>query len=137
METVLSEEVTARKKYFVQKCRENRVQCTPQRIAVFDFLATTDSHPTAINVFSIVSQKIPTLSLANTYKILERFTKIGVVKKFDFGEGGARFDARIDQHHHVLEQDGSIHDVFLDADIPLPKGFVSCDFSEVSITFRR
>lgn len=74
---------------------------TEQRAAVFRFLATTDSHPTADEVFLAVRSEVPAVSLATVYKSLETLVGCGLAQKLTYGDGSARYDGRMDPHHHA------------------------------------
>ncbi len=74
---------------------------TEQRAAVFRFLASTDQHPTADEVFLGVRQALPGISLATVYKSLETLVGCGLAVKLTYGDGSARYDGRTDPHHHA------------------------------------
>jgi Fe2+ or Zn2+ uptake regulation protein len=73
---------------------------TEQRAAVYRFLASTDEHPNADEVFTSVRRRIPDISLATVYKALETLVGCGLAAKLAHGEGSARYDARMDDHCH-------------------------------------
>ncbi len=74
---------------------------TEQRAAVYRFLATTDKHPTADEVFLAVRPEVPVISLATVYKSLETLVGCGLAVKLTYGDGSARYDGRTDPHHHA------------------------------------
>ena len=74
---------------------------TEQRAAVYRFLAATDSHPTADEVFLQVRHNLPGISLATVYKSLETLVGCGLAVKLAYADGSARYDGRTDPHHHV------------------------------------
>jgi Fur family peroxide stress response transcriptional regulator len=74
---------------------------TEQRAAVYRFLAATDSHPTADEVFLYVRNELPGISLATVYKSLEALVGCGLAVKLAYTDGSARYDGRTDPHHHV------------------------------------
>jgi len=87
-------------------------RCTPQRIAVYDFLVRSGHHPTAEEVFRDVRKTIPRISLATVYKALEAFVACGRATKLTAGDGSARDDARRDVHYHArCLRSGSLHDL--------------------------
>lgn len=75
-------------------------RCTEQRSAVYRFLACTDQHPTADEVFTVVRREIPDISLATVYKALETLVSCGLAVKLTYGDDSARYDARTDDHYH-------------------------------------
>jgi Fe2+ or Zn2+ uptake regulation protein len=79
----------------------NGQRFTEQRAAVYRFLATTDNHPTADEVFLAVRSEVPVISLATVYKSLETLVGCGLAIKLAGGDGSARYDGRTDPHHHA------------------------------------
>jgi len=74
---------------------------TDQRAAVFRYLAHTDVHPTADEVFLAVRQGLPGISLATVYKSLETLVGCGLAVKLTYADHSARYDGRTDLHHHA------------------------------------
>jgi Fur family peroxide stress response transcriptional regulator len=74
---------------------------TEQRAAVFRFLACTDSHPSADEVFLAVRRELPGISLATVYKSLETLVGCALAVKLTYSDGSARYDGRTDPHHHA------------------------------------
>ncbi len=79
----------------------NGQRYTQQRAAVFDFLASTDTHPTADEVFLAVRRQLPVISLATVYKSLETLVGCGLAVKLTYADHSARYDGRTDPHHHA------------------------------------
>lgn len=74
---------------------------TEQRAAVYRFLASTDMHPSADEVFLSVRRNLPGISLATVYKSLETLVGCGLAVKLTYSDGSARYDGRTDPHHHA------------------------------------
>jgi Fur family transcriptional regulator, peroxide stress response regulator len=79
----------------------NGQRFTEQRAAVYHFLASTRSHPTADEVYLQVRSAVPVISLATVYKSLETLVGCGLAVKLTYGDGSARYDGRTDPHHHA------------------------------------
>jgi Fur family peroxide stress response transcriptional regulator len=79
----------------------NGQRFTEQRAAVYRFLAATKNHPTADEVFLAVRADVPVISLATVYKSLETLVGCGLAQKLAGGDGSARYDGRMDPHHHA------------------------------------
>jgi Fe2+ or Zn2+ uptake regulation protein len=87
---------------------------TPQRLAVYDQLASMDRHPTAEEVFRAVRPRSPRISLATVYKALEALVAVGAADRLgaESAAGPARYDARGDRHYHFrCLRTGTIHDL--------------------------
>jgi Fe2+ or Zn2+ uptake regulation protein len=74
---------------------------TRQRAAVFEYLRSVDTHPTAEEVYTAVRQCIPKISLATVYKALDALVDAGLATKIAYGDGPARYDCRRDAHYHL------------------------------------
>lgn len=99
---------------FPTRCREAGLKVTPQRVAVYAMLASTDTHPTPEVIYSTIRQEIPSISLGTVYKILDLLTERGLLRRVATSNQAARYDARTDDHHHALcRRCGRIEDTVL------------------------
>lgn len=73
---------------------------TRQRAAVFKFLRSVHTHPTAEDVYTCVRRSIPSISLATVYKCLEALVACRMASKLSPGDGPSRYDCRTDNHYH-------------------------------------
>lgn len=86
---------------------------TEQRATVYRYLAATDAHPTADEVFLAVRRSLPGISLATVYKSLETLVGCGLAVKLTYSDDSARYDGRTDPHHHA-------HCVVCDSVVDIP-----------------
>ncbi len=85
---------------------------TRQRAAVYDYLRSVESHPTAEEVYSAVRRHIPHISLATVYKALEVMVDFHLAAKLAYVDGPARYDCRSDAHYHIrCLKTGRVHDL--------------------------
>lgn len=99
------------------------LRCTRQRLAVYDFLNRTESHPTAEEVFLAVRDQVPHISLATVYKTLDALVDRRLVVKLPdtTGSGSSRFDARAEHHYHLrCLETGRVEDLDAPFDPELP-----------------
>ncbi len=86
------------------RCRGYRI--TAGRDAVLDVLTKSDAHLSAEDIYMRVHRIYPGIGLASVYRTLELLAQMGLVYKFDFGDGRARYElaegSKKDQHHHHL-----------------------------------
>jgi Fur family peroxide stress response transcriptional regulator len=85
-----------------QRFRQHRVRLTPQRAAIYGALAGTTSHPTADDLYRIVKRRHPMISRNTVYYTLGALRKSGLVGEVNLGHEGARFDANMSLHHHLI-----------------------------------
>lgn len=81
--------------------REKKLKLTPQRIAVYKFLQSTDEHPSAETIYKALQPEYPTMSLATVYKALKTLVEVNLVQEINVGEGNFRYDGNICPHPHI------------------------------------
>jgi len=92
--------------------REHGQRFTDQRAAVYRYLRSTTSHPTAEDVCREVQANVAEISLATVYKSLEALVGCGLAIRLAYGDASARYDACTDPHYHALcERCDSLIDV--------------------------
>jgi Fur family peroxide stress response transcriptional regulator len=87
---------------FERRCREGGMPLTVQRRAILDAVLSRDDHPTADQVFDSVRRRLPGVSRATVYRTLDTFVGLGVVALSVLPGPAARFDRRVERHHHLL-----------------------------------
>jgi len=80
---------------------------TVGRKAVLDVLIVADKHLSAEDIYKKVNFHYPAIGLTTVYRTLEILVNMGVVFKFDFGDGRARYELmegskRSTHHHHLI-----------------------------------
>ncbi len=92
--------------------REKGFKVTPQRLAIYNMLSSTKSHPNAEMIFNELQPMYPTMSLATVYKTMEILKEIGLVQMLNASEDSFRYDADTSNHPHVRCMEcGRIDDV--------------------------
>jgi Fur family peroxide stress response transcriptional regulator len=76
-------------------------EMTPQRIAVYEMLKGTKSHPSAESIYDSIKDRYPTMSFATVYKTLKTLVEIGMIQEINVGEGNFRYDANASSHPHI------------------------------------
>ncbi|MBQ7288923.1 MAG: transcriptional repressor [Clostridia bacterium] len=93
-----------------------------QRDLVLSAVKSTYTHPTAADVYDIVRQSEPTVSLATVYRNLALLRDLGEVKSFKTDDGVEHFDGRIEEHQHFrCLSCGTIYDAFLSPDLKIER----------------
>lgn len=102
------------------------LRLTLQRIAICEFLAGTDEHPTAQAIHEALKPGYPTLSLATVYNTLETLVELGVINSLgSAGDDAVHYDA--DTSPHVNLACTSCHRV-----IDLPSSHVQALKNEIA-----
>lgn len=98
-----------------QNQADNGVQrrLTKQRKVILEELCKTDTHPTADELYQIVRQRMPNISLGTVYRNLDFLAEQGQIAKIEYSGAQMRFDALLEFHQHVrCIKCGAIADVF-------------------------
>lgn len=82
-----------------------------QRDIILNSLRKVKSHPTADEVYSMVREELPRISLGTVYRNLEQLNEHGLIKKVEFAGISARWDACLEPHlHRLCSQCGKLED---------------------------
>lgn len=82
--------------------KDKNLKLTPQRYAIYKYLKSTKSHPSADMIYSELKDDYPTMSLATVYKTLKMLIELGLVQELNVGENNFRYDANTDAHPHIV-----------------------------------
>ena len=101
-----------RVRQFLAAHRESGLAVTTQRRAVFEAILDRTDHPTAEQVYRGVRGQVPQISRMTVHRILGTLASLGLVARTCHPGSAARFDPKLDQHHHLVCLDcGRIIDV--------------------------
>jgi Fe2+/Zn2+ uptake regulation proteins len=81
--------------------KEKKLKLTPQRLAVYNYLINTTSHPSADVIYTDIHIQYPTMSLATVYKALKTLVDVGLIQEINVGEGNFRYDGNASPHPHL------------------------------------
>jgi Fur family ferric uptake transcriptional regulator len=89
------------------RLRKHSCRITVPRQVILDVLSKEGKHLSAEDIFLKVHRVYPDIGLTTVYRTLNLLTQIGMVSKFDFGDGRARFELSGEQkggihHHHLI-----------------------------------
>ena len=73
-----------------------------KRNAILECLRSTNRHPSADMVYSMLQEEHPDISLATVYRNLSRFRGQGLIQCVATVRGIERFDANTDPHVHFI-----------------------------------
>ena len=91
--------------------RMNGHRATPQRVAIYEALWKSGSHPSVSDIHEYAIKMDPSISLATVYKTLQLFSEIGLVREMGFRDGSTRYDPDTEFHINlVCNKCGKIED---------------------------
>jgi Fur family ferric uptake transcriptional regulator len=86
--------------------RGHGYRITIPREAILGVLSKTSEHLSAEDIYLAVHKEHPNIGLTTIYRTLELLVHMGLVFKFDFGDGRARYELsegpKGKRHHHHL-----------------------------------
>ena len=82
------------------RLRNAGYRVTKQRTAVYQYLLSTDAHPTAETIHLSVRHQLPNISLATIYKAVASLVDVGLVNRIQRGASSSRYDAAAKDHAH-------------------------------------
>lgn len=93
--------------------KENNLKCTPQRIAIYKYLLSTNSHPSAENIYNNLKKQFPTISLGTIYKTLKTLVQTNLIQELYIAGNTLHYDGNTSFHGHIqCTKCGNIEDIF-------------------------
>jgi len=86
----------------MDKYRGMGLKLTPQRLAILEYLDGNTDHPSAEDIYRIVSKKYPTMSFATVYNTLGALKQRGHLHELTIDPAKKRFDPNPKPHHHLM-----------------------------------
>lgn len=85
---------------------------TSQRKAVYDIVCQSHDHPTAAEVMNRLVAQGHSLAYGTVYNSLRYLSDKHMIQELKLGESASRYDARMDDHQHILcENCGKVDEV--------------------------
>ena len=86
-----------------QKCIDAGLKMTGQRRVILEVLEGADDHPSVEALYLRSKEKDASISIATVYRTLNLLDQMNLVKKHDFNENHARFEANLENHYHFID----------------------------------
>lgn len=99
---ITEEMVKERVSEFIDRSKELGIKVTPQRVAIYRELASTDEHPSTETIYKKIKDYYPNISLTTVYRTLETFEKLGLISVVNVLYNAARYDANLTPHNHIV-----------------------------------
>ena len=90
-----------------QQLSRTGFRMTNPRSIIINIVGHTEKHLSAEDIYIKALKVNPSIGLTTVYRTLDLFNQIGVVQKFDFGDGKARYELtknpqKKEHHHHLV-----------------------------------
>lgn len=87
-----------------QMCAKAGLKMTGQRRTILQVLSNFgEGHPSVEDIYERARAIDASISMATVYRTLNLLDELNLVVKHDFKENFARFDIRMDHHHHLID----------------------------------
>ncbi len=91
------------------------LRVTPQRLSIFEAIIKLKNHPTAEEIINSIKETQPNIATGTVYKVLDSLVENELIKKVKTEKDIMRYDAVIDNHHHLYcAQSDKISDYYND-----------------------
>jgi Fe2+ or Zn2+ uptake regulation protein len=92
--------------------RARGMRVTSQRLLIYRALRAHAGHASSDQVYELVGPALPGISQQTVYSTLTLLAELGLARRVPVPGGTARFEARVDDHHHmVCERCGAVEDI--------------------------
>ena len=99
------------------KLIEKGLKVTPQRIAILEAIVKLSNHPTAENIIDYIRKNQPNIATATVYKVLDALVANELIKKVKTERGIMRYDAVMENHHHLYCSESDRIEDFADVEL--------------------
>ncbi len=83
-------------------CRERSLAATHQRRIIFQAVTARPGHYSPEEIYEVVREQIPSISVATIYKNLKTFVEAGILREVSPHHGSLRVDPTLTPHHHLV-----------------------------------
>ena len=99
------------------KLVEKGLKITPQRLAILEAIIKLNNHPAAENIIEYIRKNHPNIATATVYKVLDALVANGLVMKVKTEKDVMRYDAFLENHHHLYSSESDRIEDFIDAEL--------------------
>ena len=87
-----------------QKCIAKGVELTDQRKIIARVISEANDHPNVDELYNRVSKIDSKISIATVYRTVKLFEESGILAKYEFKGGKARYEELNESHHdHLID----------------------------------
>ena len=102
----------------IARCESRGLRMTEQRRTIAAVLEGSDDHPHVEELYARASAIDPNISLATVYRTVKLFEESGLLEKLEFGDGRARYEDSLRDHHdHLIDVNSGKVIEFVDPEI--------------------
>lgn len=103
MSQVDRETINSEKNRLIEGLRAAGAKMTAQRLAICEYLAGNEQHPTAADVHRALRTAYPTMSLATVYNTLSLLAELDLIHEIASpSDGSTRYDPQVAPHLNLI-----------------------------------
>jgi Fur family transcriptional regulator, ferric uptake regulator len=93
-----------------QRCIDKGMKMTDQRRVIARVLSEAADHPDVEEVYRRAAAIDARISIATVYRTVRLFEEAAILERHDFGDGRARYEESLNEHHdHLIDvQSGKV-----------------------------
>lgn len=125
-----------KKNELVKRLADAGIRSSMQRLEILDFISSSESHPTADEIYSFIHRNNPTLSRTTVFSSVKLLAEKGLINDINISSDSTRYDSALyTPHAHFICRDcKKIFDIPLDMSaLTVPAEFF-CD--NVNVYFK-
>ncbi|MBI2723074.1 MAG: transcriptional repressor [Bacteroidetes bacterium] len=103
--------------YIREQLKQKGLKVTPQRVAIYEAVVKLKNHPTAEKIIDYIKKNHPNISVGTVYKVLDSLVENQLLKKVKNEKDVMRYDAIMQQHHHLYCTETERIEDFEDSDL--------------------
>ncbi|MEA2016070.1 MAG: Fur family transcriptional regulator [Actinomycetota bacterium] len=124
-------------KRIARKLKEKKINPSYQRIKIFEYLNSKNSHPAVDQIFQDLVKEMPTLSKTTVYNTLDLFKKAELVRVVTIEGNEKRYDIETSTHGHFkCEKCGRIYDFPIDSNALSSGNLKNFKITEKNVYFK-
>lgn len=93
---------TAKLDHFLSTLQQAGLRLTSQRRAICEYLANTERHPSAYQVFEALATTHPDISRATVYNTLNTLQELGAIVELSFGSDHTHYETNPEPHVNLI-----------------------------------
>jgi len=82
--------------------KKKNIRLTPQRLELINILSQGNKHWTAEELYHILNERMPSVSITTIYNNINLFCELDIVKEIQFGEGLSKYEWKKKDHYHIV-----------------------------------
>lgn len=97
----------------IEHIKADKIRITPQRRAIIRYLADSEKHDTAEDIYAALIDDYPNMSMATVYNTLNLLLDYNLVRQIRTDGSSAHYDFNVEEHYHIVcKYCGKIQDVY-------------------------